>query len=687
MTWRLIMGQMRAHRGYFAWTATLLAILVAVLTYTGIAGATQATLAHQGDVALGQNSTRYGNLWVTATPLDGFEAAVTAERLSEMIDSSPTATALATVALSTTPLDEFDPYIWSNEVWAISKYGGPNHDWMLAEGRLPVVRGEIALASNIALRLNAEVGDSVELYASRTGPDGYTAVDVPLRFTVVGITASQRLMGYDIYFVPGALLAWDEIEPGGALNQAFQVPGQQGQQAAAVAIRWDGGAPLLDPYLEFEHAEWRGDFQLPQSTAVWFVVAVVLVIAMIIMSFSVGRSQAAARTQWIATVRTMGATRKYVAAATVLETLVLAAIAAATGMVVGALAAQAQLSIARAVTGAPFGPRTVTLHWSVFPIVGLVALVVALLIAAVPAFWASRVDPVAALKPVNDVTETELSRRVSPHWLWLPLVLGVLLIVIGNWQVNAPMDVVIVLGMIIAGMALIALTIEANRWAIPRVGHVLSRSSEPGRMTAGDALMVRPKQAVAPALLTAAAVTTLTVMVTGSATDPHGMVGFFGYGDFGNSRRDTIEYWWSQLASPSAVIAVVLAALAIQLVAASMFVAHRAATSREGATRRALGLTAHQLTRAHWWQQWAPQATGALVGLAVGLAVAELWRLVNAFIGSEDAWAVPPVLRLLALLAALGAIVIMLLAGALTAWAVSRAGARSTPLGQALRAH
>ena len=692
MTWRLIAGQLRAHRGYFAWTASLLAILVAVLTFMGVAGATQATLSQRGMAVLGQDADRYANLLVTPAPVEGLRHSVSQQRLRELVDSTPAASALASVLLATKPIADLDVYDWEAEVWAISKYGGADHNSLISKGRLPQEQGEVALSADVARALGAGVGSEVTLYGQSTGADGF-AMDVPHSFTVVGISASRELPGYDSYFAPGALLSWDEVESGGAFTDEARQVGFEDTDVSRIDLRWSGGSALIDPYLEFEYAEWRGDFQLPQSTAIWFVVAVVLVIAMIIMSFAVGRSQAAARTQWIATVRTMGATRGYIAAATVLETVVIAAIAAVVGISLGVVAAQAQLSVARASVEAPFGPSTVTAHWLIFPVVTLVALVVALLIAAVPAFWASRITPVAALKPVNDVTETELSRRVSPHWLWIPLVLGVGSMILGSTLRTAGIDLFVFLGAIVAGLTTAALMIEANRWAIPHVGRQLARSRKPSRMTAGDALRVRPKQAVAPALLTTAAVATLTMMVTVSALDPHGMVRVFGYGytagygDYTNNLSEALSYWWSALVAPTTVLAVILAALAIQLVAASMFVAHRTATAREGATRRALGLTARHLTRAHWWQQWAPQVTGALVGLVVGLAGGEAWRLLNVIHGAEGYDSIPGALRALALVAALGAVAIMLLTGALTSWLVARTGSRATPLGQALRAH
>lgn len=685
MTWRLIVGQMRAHRGYFAWTATLLTMLTAILTFTVVAGATQSTLWSQVDALRHDGLLRHGSLLVGTGPDDHPFAITTPEQVQELIDTTPGSTASTSTVLRRDPLFDSDPFV-DTGFEAVAKYGGESLEWMLAEGRLPAARGEVALAFNVAQDLNVSVGDDVTLYAEQYQGDN-TWAGVPVSLTLVGITATQHLAGYDVY-PPGAILAWDEVGEGGL----FRSDGpsgfwSEGLDAAFVSLHWDGPAPLLDPYFEYEGSYWYGNVAFPQSATLWFVVTFVLVIAMIIMSFSVGRSQAAARTQWIATVRTMGATRKYVAAATVLETLLIALFASLAGLVLGTLAAQMHLSIARAMAGAPFGAATVSLHWVILPIVGVVAVVVALLIAAVPAFWASRVDPVAALKPVNDITETELSRRVSPHWLWIPLVGGILLILLGNWQTTAPLDAVIVLGMISAGLALIALSVEASRWSIPYVGRRLARSRKPSRITAGDALASRPKQAVAPALLTAAAIGTLAILVMGNATNPYGTVLFRGYADFAYDRSATIAWWWQQLVNPSALVAVVLVTMTIQLVAASMFVAHRTATSREGATRRALGLTARQLTRAHWWQQWAPQATGAVVGLAVGLGVAEIWRLLNVLTGSGMVASVPTTVRALALAAIVGAIGIMLLAGALTAWVVARTGTRATPLGQALRAH
>src|SRR4029079_15645079 len=42
----------------------------------------------------------------------------------------------------------------------------------------------------------------------------------------------------------------------------------------------------------------------------------------------------------------------------------------------------------------------------------VLALTLSLVVAGVPAFWATRVSPTAALKPENDITNSEVGRRV-----------------------------------------------------------------------------------------------------------------------------------------------------------------------------------------------------------------------------------------------------------------------------------
>lgn len=674
MIWRLGLEQLRANRGYFVRTVSLLALLVAVLTHVIVIGATQAVMNQRASAVWGGDLSRQGYVMVTDAGAWPHHAAVTPAELRSLIDATPGAAAFTSGGARTVPVDEFTWTRPDEFLSVLAVYGARDAEALLASGRLPEAAGEVALASDVAETLGWSVGDDVTLYADVWVPqeDG-SIVDEVHTYELVGLLTPTTMPGFEVA-TPAAVLAWADVErPDGLLSQAsFE---DEGVRGTFVQLGWDGPSPALDRYLTWEGGFGYERLVMPQASGVWFALAAVLAAAMVIMSFAVGRSQAATRSGWIATARTLGATKRQVAWATVAETVVMAGIALVAGIVAGIVAAQAQLSIATASSGVSIAPTTVSLHWSIVPTVAFATLLVTVAIAAIPAFWAARVPPVAALKPVSDITEAELSRRVSPHWLWIPTVLGMLLIVLGNWQPTAPLDAVIVAGMIMAPLGIGGLSVEAARGAIPWAGRRLAASASPSRLTAGDALATRPRQAVAPALATLTAIGVFTVFVLNQSV---------------NHQRLLAEDWWMAFEDASLfgsllswgtgglVAAVVLGAVMIQLVTTAIFVAHRSSTRRETATRRALGLSTVQEERAQWWQQMVPQVIGAALGLAIGGAVFAAWQGVGWIIeGSEIPWASSlaqgaPV--------ALIAAATLLAAAALAAWASARSGRTESPL-------
>jgi len=249
------------------------------------------------------------------------------------------------------------------------------------------------------------------------------------------------------------------------------------------------------------------------------------------------------------------------------------------------------------------------------------------------------------------------------------------MILAGNWQPAAPLDSVIVFGMVIAVIGIAGLAIECTRWAIPAVGRRLARSSSPSRLTAGDALATRPRLAVAPALIALAAVGVFTLWVLDQAatmaSDAY-VDGWYAYGEA--SFVGGAGSWGSM----GLLAAIVLGSVVVQLVTTAIFAAHRASTGREIATRRALGLSSAHEERAQRWQLVVPQALGAGIGLVVGVIVFAVWRAMDyAIDGRETPWAAAFAKgEVLALTAAL----VLLATAVIAAWLTARIGRAATPL-------
>lgn len=625
MMFRLAVAQLRAHRVFTLWTAGLMTVLVAIIAYIVVAGATQVEFSRAEAALYGWDRDSNGSTTLVVGPeADSFAAdvptATTPSVFAAALDSAHghDAMAIAQGYLRTSPISPDDSdAVWEDEGLDAVAVRGEGAGPALIAGEAPAHAGEVVLVENVAREMDVAIGDEVTLYSLEWDPEGNPR-STAYPMTLVGLTASNRLLGYDVV-IPAAYLSWDEVSTEGGVLLS-RLPGADGTvtRAGFVSVHWNGYDRGLDV---FRDPGWAAtgasSFDVPSSATAWFGAAIALLIAMIVMSFAVGRSQASARTQWVATVRTMGARRSHIVAAATVETMLLAAVAMAAGTGVGVGMAQLQLSLERTYTGSTFGPTSIGWHWAIVPVVVGVTAVVAVVVAAVPAFWASRVAPTAALKPVSDITEAEVSRRVPVAWIAVPFVIGGALVALGVFGTAVPIKATAVLGWIILIVAGFALVVEVLRTAIPAVGRVLARSARPSLLTAGDALASRPRQAVAPATLMAVAIALLTMWSCGVAD--------VAIQDFADADASLAtyhldrEYLHSSLLGLPTVSTIIVAALALQLVAAAIIANHRAAASRESAARRAMGLSRRAEAVAAWWQQWIPQAIGVSVGFAVGL--------------------------------------------------------------------
>lgn len=661
MMLRLAIAQLRANRSFTMWTAGLMTILVAILAYIMIAGATQATISRDAAAIYGEDRDSHGSVSLALSPpaqtavapdtQDGAHGAIAVpdpgiapSKLDAALASSKASDAMAIAqnTLSITPMEQGSSEWWRSDqaINAVALRGNVEIPG-LAQGVAPSRLGEVTLAANVAKRLGVSIGDNFTIYMVNWRSVGVDPTTTHV-MKVVGLAASNSMTGYDIH-LPDAYVSWDEVTtPEGVL--------------ASISPRVDGNGSLVESLFGYVDVHWTGDdkaldpyrdpgriggsptsFSLPHATVAWFGAAIALFVAMIVMSFAVGRSQASARTQWVATVRTMGARRAHIVAAATVEALLLAGIAVIVGTGLGVALAQAQLSLARARAGAPYGPSTVSWHWAIIPVVVAAAAAVAIVVAAVPAFWAARVAPTAALKPVSDVTETELSRRVPIAWLVIPFGIGACLVALTTLDFGAPVAAVAILGWVIVIVAEFALVVEVLRNAIAAVGRALSRSRRPSLLTAGDSLATRHRQAVAPALLMTVAASLLTLWSCAQANSATAFGGDV-EGGFSGLDATSLDLLRSNLLGFTTIATVTIAALALQLVAAAIITSHRAATSHEAAARRAMGLSRRAEAVALWWQQWLPQLIGVCVGLAVGLVAFVAGASVSSSPFTESIW-------------------------------------------------
>ncbi|WP_159448492.1 FtsX-like permease family protein [Demequina sp. NBRC 110052] len=634
---QLMREQLRSHRTYVIWTTALLTLAVAMASYAAFSGAQGAAVSQHAAEAYGMDGD-----WIGFAQLydngytDPGVAVTTAQELSATISAANQQGAGAAARMDfgldlSTPLAQSDgstiPTLWPTTS-AEAVTGDLDWDALLASGSAPG-DGEIAVSASQAALAQAQIGDTVSVstwvWANPEDEDvevdlGTLTISGLLRDplpgdyhvdTPTGLVTFETASDLDARLYSAGVEVWD-----GALLSYATITAEE--PTDALAAYWDPGV-------------WMGSFivLLPATPVVLAVGAGVLLVGLIGMAFTVGRAQAQARTGWIATARVLGATRGTIATATALEVLVIGFVAGLGGSALGYAAVAmnwiAQLAEAPDALAPPSMQAPLWL-WAAMTGVGVV---IAAIIGAIPAFWAARVAPAAALKPVTPATQAEISRK-APIWpvlaLWalftVPLLIG--LHVTDSRQ---PLMHVLSLAAPLLGFGALVtsvpLMIELTRRSVARVSHRIALGSRPWAIAAGGALTGRLRQASGPASVIALAasvafgITTWTalarwaddapVMYWGTSHAPSPldqMLVGTGYDDFG--------------ATLMGVIAIGM--LTLVAVALGAFMSLRQATAAEADATAALGLDARGARMASGVQFASPMLTGLALGALVGIA-------------------------------------------------------------------
>lgn len=294
--------------------------------------------------------------------------------------------------------------------WGLIGVAPPRTDMLagaIQDGALPTAADQIALAAATATRLGTHVGDSVTLKVSTwTWDEESETSDESVEdgtFTVTGLLVdATNLFNYtaDALITPAAIRA---LAPDGSQQGEISVALDDGTDASqlASALR----AELGDHYSvrtvqEVADASLRqlsGDTN-PLTAVLLAFAGIALVVAVLVIgnTFSVLVAQ---RTRLLALLRTIGATRAQVRRSVLLEAALLGVISAALGLALGyGVAAGAIVILSSKIPGIDLWQgATITPVIAVGVVaVGLVATLVA---GWVPARAATRIKPLAAMRP------------------------------------------------------------------------------------------------------------------------------------------------------------------------------------------------------------------------------------------------------------------------------------------------
>ncbi|WP_299450448.1 ABC transporter permease [uncultured Serinicoccus sp.] len=381
----------------------------------------------------------------------------------------------------------------------------------LLEGRMPTGADEATV--NQALAGQVAVGDELTL-ATRT-VDG--AVGDPLTLTVVGVVDPGEV--HTLSYTEGFLTTdatLRELDPGVSYESAqVTVAGtatvDEVREALAEAV--PGAALRTGPEAAADRvAGLTGQTFVLGSVLLGFGAVSLATAAIVIANtFTITLAQ---RTGELALLRCVGATRGQVRRSVLLEALVLGTAASVVGVGAGLGVAQLLLGLARgADLGIPLGTG-LEVGWLSLVVPVLVGLAITLLASWWPAGRATRVSPLAALRPAGEPAATSRVSRVRVL-LALLLVAGgtglmVLAALLRQVLLGVAGGLVSFVGVLLAAVVLVPALVRL-------LGLAARPAGVPGRLAVSGAVR-NPGRAAATSAALLVGVTLITMTSVGAAS-------------------------------------------------------------------------------------------------------------------------------------------------------------------------
>ncbi|WNB86294.1 FtsX-like permease family protein [Cellulomonas sp. ATA003] len=423
----------------------------------------------------------------------------------------------------------------------------------VTDGRPPERTGEIALPGPLAERLEVTVGDTLTAYRGEwvtatpadagEEPSGDVAagdaateessarwVERPEELAVVGLSSDPAgafaQSGGAAVLSDAELAQWaqDDMIDGEVLYDAVVVVLAEGADVEATRSALAGVAPDSTVRTKDEQAQAMAasltDGSNVLTTVVLGFAAVALLVAALVIAntFQVLIAQ---RTRTLALLRCVGANAAQLRRSVLLEATLLGLASSLAGLLLGTGVGQVALTVlGRMELDVPL-PAVVSLTPAVVLVPLVVGTLVTLLASFAPARAATRVAPLAALRPADAPTVTH--RRNRPRLVLSTLAtlggFGLLAAAVVLGRVTDPL-IALALGVLGGAMSFVGVVVGSVFW-LPRVvaltGRAFGRTGPAARLAAANTVR-NPRRTAATSTALLIGVTLVTMMSTGAAS-------------------------------------------------------------------------------------------------------------------------------------------------------------------------
>ena len=521
----LTLAQLRHHGGRLLASATAVVIAVTFVVVTLVGGSTAAATVRAALAAPYGSAAVVVGAPTALLPADADDPFAAPPSLAGAVDAVGAVDGVTDVALDTTSYAAVavgeDGAATTAEVYPVEPAGSPLRWQQLAAGRLPERPGEVAVTE----RLDVAPGGVVTVAPEpplAISEDDVPEAAAPEQLDVVGVVDT----GGDptASFAPRLFVTADQVAAWGssASSEELRVAAAPGtdEDALAGAVAAAAADALGVPVEartaaaatdEVVSAQTGGALQLVSVLLAFAVVSVLVAGLVIANTFAVLLAQ---RTRELALLRCVGASRRQLRRGVLLEALATGLAASALGTAIGiGLTAVGSAVVGR--VGAPVPLQGLTVPWWAV-VTGLVLGTVVTVVAATsPARAATRVAPLAALRPLDPPplrSRGGVLRLVAGLVLLLP---GAAVLVLASVQGN------LLLGLAAGVPTFLGVVLLCQR-AVPAVvglvGRLLARvGGVPGRLAARNSVRV-PRRTAATATALLVGVTLVSTFVVGAAS-------------------------------------------------------------------------------------------------------------------------------------------------------------------------